>query len=379
MKKIKYLLLFVSVALFAMSCTEEETDIFIADINADQISFQNSFATEYLLSEATRENIADRLIWNEVTRVTTNQYTVEASTTIGFENPTLIGITNQNNHVVLVDDLLNLASELNLDSNPETTAPNGSPNNTGVVYFRVQASIGNGGAGSESIFSDVIFINIKILEEVINDESCDPLYVLGDAAVDIGWNFPGKEVVCTNNILSVKLNLGDGFLNFFTTVDNWESVRDYAYFENEGFTIDAAFENSPAGDSFKFVGTPGIYTVIINQENKTISLQESTSLWAVGDAVPGGWNFNDTTVELVETSPDIWSTNITLANDIFRFFQTFGTWDINNNYTYYEEQGFTIDSALEQGPSGDANFNFVGTPGNYQITINAVDKVITLN
>jgi hypothetical protein len=379
MKHIKYILLLVSVSLITIGCSEDDTELLIVDINSEQISFTNTFATEYLLSEATQNNIADRLIWTEVTHVTINQYTVEASTSVGFENPMLIGITNKNNHVVLVSDLLNLANELNLDSNPDTTGANGQPNNTGVVYFRVQASIGNDGADTESIFSEVIFINIKILEEAINDEPCDPLYVLGDATVDIGWNFPGKEVSCSNNVLSVKLNLGDGFLNFFTTVGDWGSVRDYTYFEDQGYTIDSAFENSPAGDSFKFIGIPGIYTLIINQDNKTISLQESISFWAVGDAVPGGWNFNDSTVELVEVSPDVWSASISLSNNIFRFFQNFGEWNLNNNFTYYVNEGFTIDPAFEQGPSGDANFNFIGTPGSYQLTINAVDKIITLN
>ena len=379
MKKLKFLLILVLNGLFIISCSEDGTPVIIADLYSDEIAFENNFATEYLISEAPSGNIADRFIWNEVTTVTTNQYELHASSSMGFENPMLIGVTNKNNHIVLVEDLLDLASELNLDDDPETTDGNGNPNNTGTVYFRVKASIGNGGAGSDEIFSDIAIINIKIIEAVVGNEECNSLYILGDATADIGWNFPGKEVVCSSGILSVKVSLAEGFLNFFTTPGDWSSAQDYSSFEDDGFSIDPSFENSEAGDSFRFVGAPGIYTIVINTINKTIELEDSTSLWAVGDAVPGGWGFNDDTVELVETAPDVWSASINLNNDIFRFFQTFGTWDTNNNYAYYEDQGYTIDPNFEVGPSGDANFNFIGSPGTYQLTINAVDKTMTLN
>lgn len=263
METIKHFCIF-TLAIITMSGCYEEADPLIADLYSDEVSFQNEFATEYLISAATSENIADRLIWNEVTTLTTNQYELQASATADFADPELIGITNTTNHVVLVEDLLNLANDLGL---------NAATQNTGVVYFRVKASIGNGGAGSDEIMSEAASINIKLIE--------------GNA--------------------------------------------------------------------------------------------EPTSFWAVGDAVPGGWSFNDSTVELVEVSPDVWSANIPLTNNIFRFFQNFGTWDLNNNYAYYEEEGYTIDANFEMGPSDDANFNFIGTPGTYELTINAVDKTITLN
>ena len=41
-------ILIISTAFF--SCTEDDTQIFIADLSSDVIEFQNSFASEYLLS-----------------------------------------------------------------------------------------------------------------------------------------------------------------------------------------------------------------------------------------------------------------------------------------------------------------------------------------
>jgi len=379
MKTIKHICILTLGFILMSGCTNDDTDPVIADLYSDEISFQNSFLSEYLISEETSGNIADRLIWNEVTTVTTNQYELQASSTADFQEPVLIGITNNDNHVVLVEHLLDLANELGLDDDPETTGANGNPNNTGTVYFRVKASIGNGGAGSDQIMSDMVNINIKVIEEVQGNDECDPLYVLGEGITDAGWNFPGFELTCESNILTTKVRLQSGHFRFFTTVGDWDSGLDYSYYENNGYTIDDRLENAPAGDNFNFIGTPGIFTIIINNTDKTIELEESSSLWAVGDAVPGGWGFNDDTVELVEILPDVWSANISLTNDIFRFFQTFNTWDTNNNYSYYEDQDYTIDPNFEQGPSGDANFNFIGSPGTYELTINAVDKTITLN
>jgi hypothetical protein len=47
--------------------------------------------------------------------------------------------------------------------------------------------------------------------------------------------------------------------------------------------------------------------------------------------------------------------------------------------TFYEDEGFTIDSNFENDGGSDGNFNFIGTSGAYTMTINAVDKTITLN
>lgn len=376
--KMYVLLLMISIFFFS-NCAEQEDAIFIADLSTSEIAFENSFAAEYLLSKETAENIADRFIWNKPTPITTSNYELEASAFSDFLTVTSIGRTNTNNHIVLINQLLDLATQLNLDDDPTTTDLNGDANNIGVLYFRVKAIIGNGGAGTDEILSEIATMNIRVIENVLNTTACESLYVLGAGITDAGWNFPGVEAVCDADVLTVKAKLGNAHFRFFTTVGDWDSGLDYSYYENEGFTIDANLENSPAADNFSFIGTPGIYTITIDKNKKTIVLQESSSLWAVGGAVPGGWGFNDDTIEFVENTPDIWSASITLSNDIFRLFQTFGTWDTNNNLAYYVDQGFTIDANLEDDGGSDANFNFIGTAGTYTMIVNGIDKTITLN
>ncbi|MFI1772003.1 SusE domain-containing protein [Thalassobellus citreus] len=379
MKNIIYSILSVSVMILFTNCDEETSEIFIADLSSEEIAFQNSFASEYILSEETKDNIADRFIWNATTLGVNNTYEVQAAIDAPFTSPISIGTTNETNYPVLISQLLGLANQLELDDDPVTTDVAGNPNNIGVIYFRVKSIIGNGGAGTDEIISDTQSISIKLIEKVEATTECDPLWLVGDAIVDAGWNFSITST-CDANVQRTKVSITNGIFRFFQTDGDWGSDLDYVYYETEGYTIDSNFENGGGNDdNFKFIGTPGIYELVIDDNEKTIVLNPSGSLWAVGDATPGGWDFSGGETEFVEISPDVWQASITLSNGIFRFFQTQGEWDTNNNYTYYETEGFTIDANFENDGSEDANFKFTGTPGAYTLTIDAVNKTIVLN
>ena len=376
MKKLLLKSLAIIILITFYSCEEENAPIFVAQPDVDGIIFTNSFASNYLISEATKENIGDRLIWESADfGVTTNvTYEIQGSIDPTFSTFTIIGTTNENNFPVTISNFLDFAKELGLDADPSTTDSAGLANNVGQFFVRIKANVGT--TDNLTTYSEFETINITWLEDIPTN-TCNSLYVLGEGITDIGWNFPGIELTCDTNVLKAKARLGNANFRFFTTVGDWDSGLDYNYFENEGYTIDANLEN--AGDNFSFIGTPGIYTITIDDANKTIQLEASSSLWAVGDAVPGGWSFSGDTVEFIENTPDIWSASIELNNNIFRFFQTFGTYDTNNNFQYYIDQGFTIDSNFESDGGPDANFNFIGTAGTYNLTINDVEKTITLN
>lgn len=378
MKHIIYSILFIASALLISSCEEETTAIFITDISTEDIAFTNSFASEYLLSEDTEDNIADRFIWNETSLGVANNYELQAAIDAAFTTPVSIGTTNGNNLAVLVSQLLDLAEDLGLDNDPATTATNGDPNNTGMVYFRVKSIIGNGGAGTSEIVSEVQSINITWIEETEATTACDSLWLVGDAIVDAGWNFTIASA-CDAGVHKVKVSLVSGVFRFFEVEGDWDSGLSYAYYEGEGYTIDANFENDGGGDAnFKFIGTAGIYEIEVDDNLKTIVLNASGSLWAVGDATPGAWDFAGGETEVVEISPNVWEATFALSSGVFRFFQISGDWGSGLNYTYYEGEGYIIDSNLENDGGDDANFNFVGTPGTYVVTVNAIDKTITL-
>lgn len=378
----KLILIFTAlIALVSLNaCTDDNSPVFVAKADVDGIVFTNSFSANYLLSQATKENVADRFIWESADfGVPTNiTYELQGSIDGNFTTFKVVGTTSENNLAVTVAKLLEFAKDLGLDDDPATTNTDGSANNTGQVFFRVKATAGT--TGANETFSPIQPISIKWIETVAAGNSCPSLFAVGEALTDIGWNFKTTgEMKCENNILQAKVRLTTGNFRFFQESGNWSSDLKYAYYKEQGYTIDANLTDALDNENFKFVGTPGIYTITIDNTQKTIVLTASSNLWVVGGAVPGGWSFTaGSTIEFVEATPNIWSANITLSNDVFRFFHAFNTWDTKNNYTYYEEAGFTITDKLVNDGSGDANFKFTGTPGTYKLTINGVDKTITL-
>lgn len=376
----KLILLFIALTSLN-ACSDDNSPIFTAKPDADGIAFTNTFAANYLISQATKDNVADRFMWESADfGVPTNiTYELQGATKADFTGFKVVGTTNEKNLAVTVAKLLDFAKDLGLDDNPATTNADGTPNNTGQVYFRLRATAGT--AGANETLSEIKVITIKWIETVAAGNSCPSLYAVGEALADIGWNFkPAGEMKCTNNVVQIKAKLTNGNFRFFQESGNWSSALGYSYYKGEGYTIDASLENSLDNDSnFKFVGTPGIYTITIDNTKKTIVLTASSSLWAVGGAVPGGWNFDAAkTIQFTEATPDIWSASITLSNDVFRFFHVFGTWDTKNNFASYSDAGYKINANLVSDGSGDANFKFVGTPGTYKLTINAAAKTITL-
>lgn len=294
MKNIFYSILLITTTLLFNHCTDENKPIFIADLSSEEITFKNSFSDEYLLSEETKENIADRFIWNETTLGTNNDYELQGAINPSFVTHTVIGMTNATNYTVFVKQLLDFAQQLGLDNNPITTDNGGVSNNIGIVYFRVKASIGNGGAGTEEIFSETQSIKIVWIEqEAITDEACSSVWAVGSAITDVGWDFTNAvEFTCENNVYSTRLKLqndGSNLLsanNFrlFTTKGDWATgTLGYKYYSDANYTIDANFRSAEDSDAnFNFTGTSGIYNMVIDENTKIITLEKSPSYLMVG-------------------------------------------------------------------------------------------------
>lgn len=273
-----------------------------------------------------------------------------------------------------------MTGDLGLDDDPETTNPDGSPNNTGKVFFRLKAFDGAGTANTEEMLSDIQSLDIVVIEVTDPEAGCDSLFAVGDALADIGWNFSTDgELICENDIQQFKVSLTSGVFRFFQTFGVWDTNNNYAYYEGEGYAIDSNFENDGDDDAnFRFIGVDGIYILTVDNVAKEITLEASGSLWAVGDATPGGWNFGGAETEIVQISPGIYQATFALTNDFFRFFQTPEVWDTNNNYAHYVDEDYDIDDNFEDDGGGDSNFSFIGTPGTYTLTINDFEKTITL-
>lgn len=377
--KNKYIILLVSL-FFVYSC-EEDNEIFVATPSEEGISFTNTFADQYLLSEDTETNIAERFVWNAPDfGVETNiTYELQAGTDPALSDVSVIGSTAETNLAITVKQLLDYAEDLGLDDDPTTTDAEGNPNNLGSIYLRLRAYVGAGTGNNVEVLSDVRPLNFKWVEKADVSGACDPLFIVGAAAVDAGWAWNTPVVLeCTNDVFVTKINLAPETFRFFTTEGDWGSGQNYPYFEGEGYTIDPLFENADDGDkNFRFIGTAGVYLLTVDDNAKTITLAPTPSLWMVGAATPGGWDWCCAT-EAKEIGVDLWQATLAFTNETFRFFTTEGDWGSGRNYPYYVDEDFTIDSNFEDAMDGDNNFRFIGTPGTYTISIDAANKTITL-
>jgi hypothetical protein len=207
-----------------------------------------------------------------------------------------------------------------------------------------------------------------------------PIYMIGSAlkgwdttlAVEVYGIGPG-----TYQVIAQFQN--DGAFRFFDQPDWGATSYNYPYF---GTGADPAyFENANDGDSnLKFIGATGYYTIIVNLIDKTIAMTPTAEpvRFIVGAGVPAaGWGW-DTPVQMTFVQDGIFSATTQFANDGFRFFTADGDWGSGQNYPYFANDGFIIDNNFENANDGDSNFKFVGTPGTYTVTVNYIDKIITL-
>jgi hypothetical protein len=218
----------------------------------------------------------------------------------------------------------------------------------------------------------------------------DQLWVIGAGANGWNWDNPVKIACTGTGVYEGNIDLkNDGFRFFTDTATQWGSTNfNFPYYENAGFTIDANLENANDGDSnFKFVGTPGIYFLQIDDINKTITLGPEQSqctldqLWLVGAGAPdAGWGWASP-VALPCTGAGIYSGSVTFTNDAFRFFldRTLEWGSPSYNFPYFEGEGYTIGANFENAADGDSNLKFVGTPGTYTLTVDTANKTISIN
>lgn len=393
MKKIKFLLVFLVAIIGLNSCQEEDDLTFVAQ-EPSAFNFSNSFSSEYLLTPATSGNLGERFTWDDANfeAPTTVTYDLQSSIIGDFTDAETVGTTSGNEIAVTIGDLLSMATVAGLDNNPDTDNPN-----SGDVWFRLRAYLGNGGLET---FSAAQALSLVLPEntEVVPVCELDALYAVGAGIPTAGWDWANPAVFsCTGNgVYSGNVEFtsdGDANFRFFTEATNWGSGQNYPFFADAGYTIDSNFENAMDGDfNFKFVGNSGVYNLTIDTVNKTITLGTAQAggvcevdiLYGVGAGLPtAGWDWA-TPVELVCSGDGIWSGNVSfqnggaLDNSNFRFFTEATNWGSGRNYPFYADAGYTIDANLVNAMDGDSNFAFVGTTGTYFLTINTVTKVITL-
>jgi len=127
--------------------------------------------------------------------------------------------------------------------------------------------------GATGYFS--IKVNL-ITKTITMDEVDEPVHFIVGAGVPTagwGWDTPVVMTWVKDGVYTATTDFANDGFRFFTSQGDWGSGRNFPYYVAEDFDIDANFEDAQDGDNnFKFIGTPGTYTVTIDYFNQTIIL-----------------------------------------------------------------------------------------------------------
>lgn len=265
-----------------VSCEKEDYLVFTAKEPTEDVSFTNSTSDTYFLTAETKSNIAERFVWNkpDFDAPTTVNYRVEGSvnqdfSTIDYDSGTL----SETNHAVKVSDLMDLATTMGLDTDPSTTGPDGEPNNTGTVYFRVHAFVGSDQATNEvSSTSDPLPLNVTLVEDTADGGGAGVEIaswgVVGSAANDWGAT-PDLPFYTTSQdgVLVAYVSLKDGEFKFRENNDWTNNLGD----DNADGTLE------PNGANI--VTTAGDYKITLNLNDNTYTIEQYS--WGI---VGSAWN-----------------------------------------------------------------------------------------
>ncbi|GLB48539.1 SusE domain-containing protein [Neptunitalea lumnitzerae] len=200
--------------------------------------------------------------------------------------------------------------------------------------------------------------------------------IIGDFtdAESVITNISGNEAVVTiGNLMSYAAEAG-----LDNDPDTDAPDAGYIYFRVR------AYVGEPTETTEMISTSQALYVTLPAPVDTGAPVCDLDQLWLVGAGVPdAGWGWS-TPVALPCSGDGIYSGNVrfqnTVDNNNFRFFTVEGDWNSGQNFPYYSTtEGYTIDANFVDAGDGDNNFGFVGANGTYLLTVNTVDKVITLS
>jgi hypothetical protein len=376
MKNIVKSILAVTISAFLITSCEDEQDLkFIRP--AESFSIITPLTGDaVVLNETTPTNPGISLTWSEAdfSTPTEVQYAVELAPAGSDFSAAQVLATTTNEFISVQSSQLNFA----------VLVAGGTPFVQSPVDIRIKATVGS----SEPTYSNTITY-------LVTTYGCLGQYAVGAGIPSAGWNWNNPlNLICDDNVLTATVTFANDTFRFFTEESNWGSGRNFPYYTGLGYKISTNFENANDGDSnFRFIGTPGVHRLKIDENQKAITaFQGSTaanSYWLVGKATPGEWSWagNDES-ELGLVAPGIYQAIIRFSSEAGAE-ATFRVWlandggdswsSPNRNYPSFANDGYQIDSELENSNDGDSNFRYIGPEGVRRFTVNTITKVITVD
>ncbi|WP_299260912.1 SusE domain-containing protein [uncultured Aquimarina sp.] len=350
MKKISILLLaFVTVISFN-ACTDDDQLVFTAQPDPEGVSFINTFSSQYVLTDETASNLAERFVWEspDFGADTPVTYELQGSITSTFDDIQVLGSTQENNIPITVSRMIEFANSAGLDNDPETSTidENGDPvldsdgepipNNAGELFLRLRATVGS--QGGEEILSDVQSIVVSLPEPVVEEVEFPKLYVVGSflEASGYGPNWTASEnapAIMARDEVDTQY---EGFVFFNDAAANYKFLPTTTSFDGDygdagasgGSYTEILVQEGEVDCGLPAGSVAGYYLVkadLTDEMNITYSVEPAE--WAiVGGATPLGWpaggtegvpgNDHDMTYD---AATQVWTITINLTAGEFKF------------------------------------------------------------
>jgi hypothetical protein len=357
MKKISLILLMI-ITVFIVSCEKDKENVLLKEtIAANDLSNLTSSTFVLILDDAAKT--FQTFTWTEIdygfNAVT--KYVVQVDVKgNNFASPVdILTVTAGTSGTITIGEFNDALLKAGFE--PEVAAD---------LQFRVVGTINPAVA---PVYSDVVEAKVTPYAT-----SFPPIYMTGAATGGWNWNlYTYKELRSSapNIYETIGYFLNNEAFRFFKQTDWGPTSWNYPYFT----TVDTDLENALDGDSnFRVVAATGYYRITVNMKTKSVVMEPVPDqvLYATGAAL-GGWDWTTNYIQLTWLSNGIYRATTDFALETFRFFKQAG-WGDGYNYPWFT----TVSPLFENANDGDLNFRFIGTPGSYTVTVNLLDKIVTM-
>tara|TARA_B110000046_G_scaffold167417_1_gene185073 strand:+ start:2744 stop:4072 length:1329 start_codon:yes stop_codon:yes gene_type:complete len=346
MKNYKILLLAIFALIGLNSCEDKDELAFTASPQGE-FTFVNTFLDEYILTQTTSSNVAERFVFNaaDFNTPTPVNYVLETSISGDFTDAMVIaGPTTTNEISVTVGKLLELADVAGIETDME-----------GLLHFRIKAFVGDLDTATEFSYTPSQSLFVVRPSESSGGTGIEPSIwgVVGSGYNNWGAFADGQFYTTDQaNVFVAYVTLVPGEIKFREN-NLWDS--DFGDSGADG-TLDAGGDNIVISEA-------GTYKIMMDLNDNTYTIDAFS--WGIVGSGYNDWGATADAKFYYDYTTDTFKVGVRLMDGEIKFRQN-NAWDSD-----FGDTG--ADGTLDAG--GD---NIIVTAGHYTITLDFNMSVYTI-